>query len=163
MDNILIEAEINSKHVKFMKILAIIYIVFVITIPIGILFLLMANGLKSQKLIVTKENIQGQYGSLIKGTIDLPLDSINSIECYEKTGNILISTSSKTIRFQSLTNAKAVTDAINGLIKNRNKGTTIVNNAVSEADELKKYKELLDSGIITQEEFDAKKKAPLGL
>ena len=163
MDNILIEAEINSKHVKFMKILAIIYIVFVITIPIGILFLLMANGLKSQKLIVTKENIQGQYGSLIKGTIDLPLDSINSIECYEKTGNILISTSSKTIRFQSLTNAKAVTDAINGLIKNRNKGTTIVNNAVSEADELKKYKELLDSGIITQEEFDAKKKALLGL
>jgi len=30
-------------------------------------------------------------------------------------------------------------------------------------DELKKYKELLDSGIITQEEFDAKKKQLLGL
>ena len=33
----------------------------------------------------------------------------------------------------------------------------------SEADELKKYKELLDSDIITQEEFDAKKKQLLGL
>ena len=33
----------------------------------------------------------------------------------------------------------------------------------SSADELKKYKELLDSGIITQEEFDAKKKQLLGL
>ncbi len=33
----------------------------------------------------------------------------------------------------------------------------------SNADELKKYKELLDSGIITQEEFDAKKKQLLGL
>ena len=33
----------------------------------------------------------------------------------------------------------------------------------SDADELKKYKELLDSGIITQEEFDAKKKQLLGL
>ena len=34
---------------------------------------------------------------------------------------------------------------------------------VSSADELKKYKELFDSGIITQEEFDAKKKQLLGL
>ena len=34
---------------------------------------------------------------------------------------------------------------------------------VSSADEIKKYKELLDSGIITQEEFDAKKKQLLGL
>ena len=31
------------------------------------------------------------------------------------------------------------------------------------ADELKKYKELLDSGVISQEEFDAKKKQILGL
>ena len=34
---------------------------------------------------------------------------------------------------------------------------------LSSADEIKKYKELLDSGIITQEEFDAKKKQLLGL
>jgi len=33
----------------------------------------------------------------------------------------------------------------------------------SSADELKKYKDLLDDGIITQEEFDAKKKQLLGL
>ena len=33
----------------------------------------------------------------------------------------------------------------------------------SNADELKKFKELLDNGIITQEEFDAKKKQLLGL
>lgn len=36
-------------------------------------------------------------------------------------------------------------------------------NTVSSADELKKFKDLLDSGIITQEEFDAKKKQLLGL
>lgn len=35
--------------------------------------------------------------------------------------------------------------------------------APSAADELKKFKELLDLGIITQEEFDAKKKQILGL
>ena len=37
------------------------------------------------------------------------------------------------------------------------------NNSLSPADEIKKYKELLDSGAITQEEFDAKKKQLLGL
>ena len=35
--------------------------------------------------------------------------------------------------------------------------------AVSAADEIKKFKELLDMGVITQEEFDAKKKQLLGL
>ena len=37
------------------------------------------------------------------------------------------------------------------------------NTNIGVADELKKYKELLDSGVISQEEFDAKKKQLLGL
>lgn len=41
--------------------------------------------------------------------------------------------------------------------QNRNSG------GISQADELKKFKELLDSGTITQEEFDEKKKKILGL
>ncbi|MBQ4158616.1 MAG: SHOCT domain-containing protein [Clostridia bacterium] len=36
-------------------------------------------------------------------------------------------------------------------------------NPQSNADELKEYKDLLDAGILTQEEFDAKKKQLLGL
>lgn len=43
------------------------------------------------------------------------------------------------------------------------KSNPIAVNQVSAADELKKFKELLDTGIITQEEFDAKKKQLLGL
>lgn len=39
----------------------------------------------------------------------------------------------------------------------------IVVQNLSSAEELKKFKELLDTGIITQEEFDAKKKELLGL
>ena len=35
--------------------------------------------------------------------------------------------------------------------------------ALSNADELKKYKDLLDQNIITEEEFNAKKKQLLGL
>ena len=36
-------------------------------------------------------------------------------------------------------------------------------NTLSSADEIRKYKDLLDSGIITQEEFESKKKQLLGL
>ena len=42
------------------------------------------------------------------------------------------------------------------------KNTPVVQ-APSSAEELKRFKELLDQGIITQEEFDAKKKQILGL
>ena len=38
-----------------------------------------------------------------------------------------------------------------------------VTQQVSVADEIKKFKELMDMGVITQEEFDAKKKQLLGL
>lgn len=41
--------------------------------------------------------------------------------------------------------------------------TSNTTNTISAADELKKFKELLDMGAITQEEFDAKKKELLGL
>ncbi len=45
----------------------------------------------------------------------------------------------------------------------QNKNTPSTTSVISTADELKKFKELLDMGIITQEEFDAKKKELLGL
>ena len=47
--------------------------------------------------------------------------------------------------------------------KRQKNAPIVVAGAVSSADELKKFKELLDMGIITQEEFDAKKKQLLGL
>lgn len=39
----------------------------------------------------------------------------------------------------------------------------IDNTVLGAAEELKNYKELLDNGVITQEEFDAKKTQLLGL
>ena len=47
--------------------------------------------------------------------------------------------------------------------KQQKTAPVMVAGALSPADELKKFKELLDAGIITQEEFDAKKKQLLGL
>ena len=47
--------------------------------------------------------------------------------------------------------------------RNQSTTQTQVIQQTSSADELKKFKELLDMGVITQEEFDAKKKQLLGL
>ncbi|MBO5927967.1 MAG: SHOCT domain-containing protein [Clostridia bacterium] len=45
----------------------------------------------------------------------------------------------------------------------KNQKNSPIISAISPAEELKKFKELLDSGIITQDEFNAKKKELLGL
>ena len=165
MKNILIEAKVNPTYVKIFKVLAIFYFALVITFPLGIIFLLMASGLKNQTLTVKEDSIRGTYGKIFKRNIDLPVDSINSIEYVKKSGIVNISTSSQNIHFECLLNAEEISNVINELIKNRqaNHGaTTIISNS-SAAEELAKFKKLLDEQVITQEEFDAKKKQLLGL
>ena len=162
MEKILIEAKVNPKHVILFRVLAIVYL---ILFPLAIMFWLIGSGLKNQKLVVTEDNIRGTYGKLFKRNIDLPLDSINSTEVVKRSGIINISTSSQKIHFESLLNAEEISIVINDLIRNRQKkqGATTIIQQSDAADELSKFKNLLDQGVITQEEFDAKKKQLLGL
>ena len=68
-------------------------------------------------------------------------------------------------------NVEKTIEALRELIPNKEESVVQIESsknanttaAVSSADELKKFKELLDCGIISQEEFDAKKKQLLGL
>ncbi|MGW8114034.1 SHOCT domain-containing protein [Caproicibacterium sp. NSD3] len=78
---------------------------------------------------------------------DSPQQSPN---CVTITGKPLL------LKFQ------AACDFINKKISEAN-GKATGSTLSSAADEIKKFKELLDSGAITQEEFDAKKKQLLGL
>lgn len=64
---------------------------------------------------------------------------------------------------QNLAMAKEVVDYIEKKRRELRSPQTTVIQQTSAADELKKFKELLDMGVITQEEFDAKKKQLLGL
>lgn len=62
--------------------------------------------------------------------------------------------------------AEQVLEVLNQKIREAKTGTqggTTVVQQTSAADEIRKFKELLDMGIITQEEFDTKKKQLLGL
>ena len=77
---------------------------------------------------------------------------------------VSIATSSGSISFYGVTNQNEVFSTISELLMKRQEETkTTFKAPESSTDELKKLKDLLDSGIITQEEFDAKKKQLLGL
>lgn len=111
------------------------------------------------QLTVTNKRV---YGKTAFGkAMDLPLDEISSLGTCFPSG-VFAATSSGIVRFWLLSNKSDVYNSISNLLKERQteKNSNIHN---SNADELKKYKDLLDSGVISQEEFDAKKKQLLGL
>lgn len=116
-----------------------------------------------RKLTVTPTHI---YGRATWGRkVDLPVDSITAIGVGH-CDSIVVTTPSGIIRFLWIENRYEILNQINKLLTARqNKPQVAVQQKIpqSSADELKKFKELLDSGAITQEEYDAKKKQLLGL
>lgn len=124
--------------------------------------------ISKMKLIVTDKRV---YGKAAFGKqVDLPLDSISAVGT-SLFGGIAVATSSGTIKFLGISNRDKIHKVIRKLLierqsenkKEKTSVTHITQEAQSSADELRKYKELLDCGVITQEEFDAKKKQLLGI
>ena len=134
---------------------------------IGIVPLIMYFAISKTEINVTDKRV---YGKAIFGKrVDLPLDSISAVGTGAMNG-IAVATSSGSIRFLAISNNTEIHEEISKLlIERQNKSTSKITTTIkqeipqSNADELKKYKDLLDSGVITQEEFDAKKKQLLGL
>ncbi len=106
------------------------------------------------------------YGRTMFSEVSLPMDSV-TMTSKSGSRNLRVESPSENFVF-GFRNTKMrdeAYDVINRLISERtnNKGNVTVVNSTSNADELAKYKQLLDTGIITREEFDAKKKQLLGL
>ncbi|MBR5773434.1 MAG: SHOCT domain-containing protein [Clostridia bacterium] len=94
--------------------------------------------------------------------------SAYSIRDYFST--ISVATSSGMTKFSLIENYRQIGNILAQQINDRQKNTetsapvaTTIAQTDNTADQLKKFKDLLDSGVITQEEFDAKKKQLLGL
>ena len=124
------------------------------------------RGLRSYEMTVTDKRI---FGKVAWGKrVDLPVDSVSAVSTSSMKG-LAVATSSGRIAFKLIKNRDEIHSAVSQLIIDRQNQVKTAAPVVkqetvtSNADELKKYKELLDSGIITQEEFDAKKKQLLGL
>jgi F0F1-type ATP synthase beta subunit len=137
----------------------------ILFLPLGILKLLMTNTLAKTKITITQKKLIATYGQYFSHNITLPTDSISGVICRDISRGFTIKTPSKNITIVGVNNYKEILNVINELISNRGNTTesTTIFTQASNAEELKKYKDLLDQGIITQEEFDAKKKQLLGL
>lgn len=120
----------------------------------------------NNQLTVTDKRI---YGKVAFGKrVDLPLDSISAVAMtIVLFYGLSVSTSSGRITFYLIQKRNEVHKAISDLIIERQSKSneTIIKQEIpqSNADELKKFKDLLDSGVITQEEFEAKKKQLLNI
>ena len=117
------------------------------------------------ELIVTDKRVYGK--AMFGKRVDLPVDSISAVGTSMLKG-IAVASSSGRIKFLGISNRDEIHKVISDLLVGRQEkpiSNTVVKQEVqqSSADELKKYKELFDQGIISQEEFDAKKKQLLGL
>ena len=116
------------------------------------------------QITVTDKRVYGT--DVASKRVDLPLDSISAVGTSSFSG-LAVSTASGSLKFTMLKNRDELHETISNLLVMRQDkvASTMIKPEIpqSNADELKKYKDLLDAGIITQEEFDAKKKQLLGL
>ena len=121
---------------------------------------------KGYEMTITDKRV---YGTVAFGMrVDIPLDSIAAVSTTTLMRGITVASSSGKINFLLIKNVKEMYEQINCLLGKRQQNTSMLintgaDNPQSNADEIRKFKELLDAGIITQEEFDAKKKQLLGL
>ena len=132
-----------------------------------IISLIIYIWMRSYEMTVTNKRV---YGKAAFGKrVDLPVDSVSAIGTTWFNG-IAVATSSGKIAFLMIKNRDEIHKCVSDLLIERQSKvaatpTTTIKQEIpqSNAEELKKYKELLDSGVISQEEFDAKKKQLLGL
>ena len=97
--------------------------------------------------------------------VDLPLNQISAVATGNLKG-IAVGTSSGKIIFKAIENYIDVHKEITGLLAAKQDAAplqTAKTESPNNIEDLKKLKDLLDCGVITQEEFEAKKKQLLGL
>ncbi len=133
-------------------------------ITTGAIFLVslfLQSWLDRSRITVTDKCI---YGAGAFGRrFTLPLDSVTLVE-HGKC-SVKVMTASKKFTCGRIKNADEICEKITSLLAQREeKAKTSENITVTdETDILKKYKELLDTGVISEEDFEAKKKQLLGL
>ena len=129
----------------------IMYGIFLVPLVCGCFAVWMFSNVE---LVITDRRAYGRAS--FGRRIDLPLDSITAIG-MSFMKDIAITTASGSVKFGCIKNRDEIYDVVSKLLMDRQ---TEHRSSIpqSSADELKKFKELLDAGIISQDEFDAKKK-----
>lgn len=124
----------------------------------SIVITIVYHAFKKCEMSITDKSIKGV--TLFGKESIIPLHMISGFTTKKFFSLVTILTGSGKIWFPMIENYTEIGEIISKKINERQANTEAT---PSSADELKKFKELLDMGIITQEEFDAKKKQLLGL
>ena len=132
-------------------------------IAIFLLFLFLIT--RECSIVITENNVKGT--AIFGKEVVLPLYMISAYSTRRLFSTIAVSTSSGITKFSMIKNYKEIGNELSRLINERQSKTTIYQQEDSDTNsafvKIEKLKELLDKDIITQEEFDAKKKNLLGL
>lgn len=129
------------------------YIVLIFSITFSILF----NRETKKELVIYNDSVLCRVNP--KRSIQLVFDDITNIN-FGKTSLKIVG---KNIKFKILNITNV--DNIKAIIieKKKSEQSKSIDSNIGNANEIKKYKELFDSGVISQEEFVAKKKQLLKL
>ena len=144
------------------------FIVACVFLLFGIVALIIYLVTKNCEIVVTDKNVRGRARG--GREVVLPLDMVSAYATGKFLSTISVSTASGVTAFSLIGNYAEIGSVLAGLINERQSASGApvafaappapADNAL---DNLAKLKALLDSGVITQEEFDAKKKQILGL
>lgn len=136
-------------------------------LSIALYIVLLATGVftflvkqeEKKELVVYSDSVLCKVNA--KKSKQLGFEDINNVDFGKNTLKIV----GAGVKFKilNISNVEELKTLIINKKKAERTGAKNVNTSTNSADELKKYKELLDNGVISQEEFDAKKKQLLGL
>lgn len=122
------------------------------------------------ELVITESSVKGK--TLLGKEVTLPLYMITAYSTQKFMSTIIVSTASGFTRFAMIQNYEMMGRVLSQKISERQAATPVQVASVATApaasnnssmNDLVTLKSYLDQGIITQEEFDAKKKQILGL
>ena len=129
---------------------------------IALILWIVELSLKRTSMTVTDKRVYGFAGRV---RVDLPLDSVTAISLGGMK-SVSVTSASGAIKFSLIKNRDEIYDAVSALLverQNKKSAPIAAAPAVDNAEQIKKFKELFDNGIISEEEFEAKKKQLLGL
>lgn len=128
-----------------------------IVLLFSIVFTTLVNREEKKELIVYEDSVLCRVSP--KKSKQLVFEDINNIDFGKNT--LKLSGVGVKFKITNLINSESIKSVI--IEKKQTLQDKSGSSGISNADELKKYKDLLDSGVISQNEFDAKKKQILGL
>ena len=131
----------------------------------GIIALIVFLAQSKCELCITENNVKGK--TLFGKEVVLPLYMVSAYFTRKLFSTIAVATSSGITKFALIGNYAEIGNVLSKKINKRQENTSNESKATASQgnsmDDIIKLKSMLDSGIITQEEFDAKKKQLLGL